>query len=238
MRIIREEVLEVEGLKVILQYKDVQNISIKIDKESRILVGVPYFSLRGKEQALDFVRQKLPWLRKHLEARSAQELPLPDNGFDGENIWLWGKHYKAVFTNAALGTPVAVRGEELIFSYRGTLTERKKQLLVEKFYGECFQKMLEAALKSWQPKLGLYASGCKIQRLKSKWGRCNVVTRELLFNLSLVHRPLACLEYVVLHELAHLYEASHNQRFKNFLSNYMPDWKDRRNLVNKFVFKV
>lgn len=236
MKILKEELEQVDDLSVVLQYKDVRNISIKIDKEGRILVGLPYYG--SKARALNFVREKIDWLRKHLASRLEQELPIPDNGFDGTNIWLWGKHYTAVFTKAVGEEKVLLRDRELLFTYKGNLTERKQQILVERFYWQCLQEMLEKSLERWQKILGLYANSWKMQRLKSKWGRCNIATKELLFNVSLVHRPLTCLEYVVLHELAHLYEASHNQRFKNFLSRYMPDWKEQRDLVNKFVFKV
>lgn len=235
MKVLREETVVVDELEVILQYKDVQNISIRIDKSKRVLVGLPYYG--AKEKALSFVREKVSWLRKHLAERSLQVLPIPDEGFDGTNIWLWGKNYQATFIKATNEEQVLLHDGKLVFTYKGTLTERKKGLLVEKFYRQCFEEMLKLALEQWQPKLGLYASSWKMQRLKSKWGRCNIATKELLFNISLVHRPLPCLEYVVLHELAHLYEASHNKRFQNFLSSYMPDWKERRSLVNKFVFR-
>lgn len=236
MKILKEELEQVDDLSVVLQYKDVQNISIKIDKDGRILVGLPYYG--AKARALTFVREKADWLRKHLASRAEQELPIPDNGFDGTNIWLWGKHYTAIFAKATGEEQVLLRDKELLFTYKGALTERKKQQLVERFYWRCLQEMLEKSLERWQGILGLYANSWKMQRLKSKWGRCNVATKELLFNVSLVHRPLSCLEYVVLHELAHLYEASHNQRFKSFLSRYMPDWKVQRDLVNKFIFRV
>lgn len=237
MKVLREEPAQVEELQVLLQYKDVRNISIRIDKEGRILVALPYYG-EHRAQALAFVREKAAWLRKHLAERPEDGLPNPDNGFDGTNVWLWGKHYLARFAQTKGEEQVLLQGQELLFTFKGKLTERKQLLLVEHFYCSCLEEMLESSLARWQPKLGLYASSWKLQRLKSKWGRCNIATKELLFNVSLVHRPVSCLEYVVLHELAHLYEASHNQRFQNFLSRYMPDWKAQRTLVNKFVFKA
>lgn len=233
MKVLSEEIIQIEDIEAVFQYKDIQNISIRINNENKVLVSLPYGS---KIKAVAFVKEKLDWLRKHLAKRSEQEYAVPDNGFDGTNIWLWGKHYVAVFVKADSET-VSLHGEEIVYTYKGQLTERKQQILVEAFYKQCLEQMLTLALESWQPKLSLYASSWKIRRLKSKWGRCNVLTKELLFNISLVHRPLACLEYVVLHELAHLYEASHNQRFQNYLTKYMPNWKERRKLVNNFNFK-
>lgn len=235
MKVLREEVITVDDIELLLQYKDIHNISLRLDKQGRAVVSLP---LGAKGRALAFVREKMSWLRKQL-AVQAEQLPVPDNGFDGEHIWLWGKLYQVDFVST-IGTEQVLLREtnQLLFTYKGTLTERKQAVLVEKFYQQCFTKMLESVLTKWQPILGLYASSWKIQRLTSKWGRCNVVTGELLFNISLVHRPLLCLEYIVLHELAHLYEPSHNERFHAFLSHYMPDWQERRALLRKFTFTM
>jgi len=234
MRVLFEEQIQVDDFSILLQYKDLQNISLRIVKQGKVLVSLPVGS---KARAIEFIKTKEDWLRKHLAAKAEQELPVPDNGFDGINIWLWGKHYLADFRKSSSYEEVLLQGIQLVFFYKGTLTERKKQLLVEKFYWECMSEMLTNILSKWQPKVGLYASSWKLQRLKSKWGRCNVRTGELLFNVSLVHRPVSCLEYIVLHELAHLYEPSHSARFHNFVGSFMPNWKERRELLNKFVLK-
>jgi len=236
MRALDEEWVEIGGISLCFQYKDVVRISLRIDKQGRAVVSLPK---NKKKEALEFVQSKLDWLKKHLERYSqAENIPSPDNGFDGSYIWVWGKDYKTKFVKSSTNEQVFMQDNLLLFTYRGTLTERKKARLVENFYLECIKKMIDGALQKWQPILNLYCSSYKLQRLKSKWGRCNIRTKELLFNTALVHRPVVCLEYVVLHELAHLYEASHNYRFKNFLSHYMEDWQQRRKLLNEFVFKV
>lgn len=234
MKLYKEEFIEIEGINLLLQYKDVKNISIKINRQGQVVVGLP---IGAKSAALAFINQKLPWLKQKLNAREEQVLPIPDNGFDGVNIWLWGENYKVDFQQS-LEEKVLLKDKNIIFTYRGKLTESKREKLVESFYRSCLTEMLKLALERWQPILGLYASSWKLQRLKSKWGRCNVLTKELLFNVSLVHRPLACMEYIVVHELAHIYEPSHNERFHSFVGRFLPDWKERRKLLNNFIFKL
>lgn len=80
----------------------------------------------------------------------------------------------------------------------------------------------------WEEKTGLYCSSWKIKNVRSYWGKCNVQTRELTFNLSLAEKDDACIEYVVLHELAHIKYPNHGEEFKAFLSEYMPQWKKIR----------
>ena len=236
MKSLREEIVQVDDFDIHLLYKDIQNINIRIDKDGNILVSLPYYG--AKDKAIAFVREKANWLRKHLAEQEKPALPVPDNGFDGTNIWLWGKHYTATFEKAVGKEEVLLQEKELVFTYKGNLTPRKQAMLVEKFYCQCMLEMTARQLQIWQPKVGLYATSWKLRRLKSKWGRCNTRTGELLFNISLVHRPLVCLEYVVLHELAHLYEPRHSERFYSFVSSFMQDWQARRTLVNKFVFKL
>lgn len=234
MKTLREEYLELEGFSVILQYKEVRNISLKVSRQGQILVSLPVYG--AKEKAIAFVKEKKQWLEKHLQEKDGQSDTIPDQGFDGKHIWLWGYCYEACFQPSRETPKVLLKDNKILFTYKGVLTSRKQGLLVEKFYINCMSEMLEQALNKWQPQVGLYANSWKLARLKSKWGRCNIVTKEVLFNISLVHRPVACLEYVVLHELAHLYEPSHNARFKLFLSRYMADWQERRKLLNKFIF--
>lgn len=235
MKTLQEETIELSGVKIILQYKAVQRINLRIDKQGHAVVSLPTYK---KAEAIAFVKTKLEWLRKHLEQYSSSKaLPNPDNGFDGKNIWLWSKCYKARFVKTSINERVLMKDKLLVFTYKGVLSERRQEQLVERFYRECMAKMVEVYLQKWQPILNLYCSSYKLRRLKSKWGRCTINTKELLFNISLVHRPVVCLEYVVLHELAHLYEASHNSRFKAFLSYYMQDWQAKKKLLNEFFFQ-
>lgn len=236
MKPLKEECLELEGMKIVLQYKAVRNISLKVSPDRLVLVSLPYNG--AKEKALAFVREKSKWLQKHIQELEKQTAFSPDQGFDGKYVWLWGSCYIVNFQPACGNEQVLLKDNTILFTYRGNLTIKKQAMLVEKFYISCIGQMIEVYLAKWQPKLNLYAHSWKLARLKSKWGRCNITTKELLFNVSLVHRPVICLEYVVLHELAHLYEASHNARFKLFLSRYMSDWQQRRNILNKYIFTI
>lgn len=94
-----------------------------------------------------------------------------------------------------------------------------------------FQKKLEKYIAKWEPIMGVHASHWTMRTMKTRWGSCTVTTGRIRINTRLILYPEECLEYVVIHELCHLIEPSHNQRFKNYMTKFLPDWKQREKLL-------
>lgn len=99
------------------------------------------------------------------------------------------------------------------------------------------RKQLETFLipmiQKWEPIIGVHADQWGIKKMKTRWGSCNTVKKRIWINLYLIHKPLLCLEYVVVHELVHLLEASHNKRFYQLMTRFMPDWKIYKKLLQE-----
>ena len=114
----------------------------------------------------------------------------------------------------------------------GSTREMRESLLYE-WYREQFNPIISDLLVHWKPIVGVKISGWKVRRMKSRWGSCNIATAHISLNLELVRFPLRCLEYVIVHELVHLLERGHNARFYGFLNHFMPDWKERRQELNR-----
>ena len=93
---------------------------------------------------------------------------------------------------------------------------------------EALRKLLKEYILFWEPRMGVKSAGFRIRDMKSRWGSCNVLTGMLTFNLQLVHYDVSCIEYVVVHELAHLIERGHNARFWAAVQSALPDYKERR----------
>ena len=87
-------------------------------------------------------------------------------------------------------------------------------------------------LVDWQVIMGVSASSIGVKRMRTRWGSCNTGTKKIWLNLELAKKPIECLEYVLVHELAHLLEPSHNHRFKAYMSHFLPDWQTRKALLN------
>lgn len=94
------------------------------------------------------------------------------------------------------------------------------------------EKKAEELIRKWESVVGVQASGITIRQMKTRWGSCNVKTHHISINLALLDKPEECLEYVVVHELTHILEASHNQIFWGYMTKFYPDWKRVRSYLN------
>lgn len=94
---------------------------------------------------------------------------------------------------------------------------------------------VEHLVVKWEPVMGVKVSGITIRQMKTRWGSCNVKTHHININLALAKKPPECLEYVVVHEMTHILEASHNQVFWEYMSQFYPDWKRVRRYLNDEV---
>ena len=99
--------------------------------------------------------------------------------------------------------------------------------------GPCQRSRISELLPSWQAEIGVTAASWGVRKMKTKWGSCNTEAKRIWLNLELAKKPPECLEYILVHELVHLLERRHNERFKGYMDKYLPDWRERRSLLNK-----
>lgn len=85
----------------------------------------------------------------------------------------------------------------------------------------------------WEPRIGVTIAGLYVQRMKTRWGSCNSQARTIRLNTDLAKKPRECLEYVVVHELIHILEPTHNERFQACMNQFIPDWEHRRQVLNR-----
>ena len=100
------------------------------------------------------------------------------------------------------------------------------------FYRKILTEKISEYMPEWEALTELYSTSWQIKNMKTRWGTCNIKTGKIWFNLHLAEKPEICLEYVILHELAHLKVPNHGSEFKAFVSKYMPDWREIKKLLN------
>ena len=103
------------------------------------------------------------------------------------------------------------------------LSEQKHFL--QQWYRQQMHRLLPELIKKWSMIVGVTIAEYRVKCMKTRWGSCNPLAKRICLNLNLIHKPLGCLEYVIVHELVHLYEPKHNQRFYAFMDHFMPSWK-------------
>ena len=238
-RIIRETVLSLHGLKIKLRFKLVKNITLRIKETGDIFLTAPLgMSISEVQQ---FLESKEQWLRQKLQlvlqAQQKQEkkYSMGELPFDGQHVWLWGRRLPTRFllSGKKHGT-YEVQADAVCFYYRSELCKEAWCAFVEFFYKQEVLYSGAQLMAVWAKKMGVRPTGLKVHRMKTRWGSCNVRTGSINLNTLLACWPKECLEYIVVHELAHLQEANHSPRFHAIVERYLPEWRERKKLLEDF----
>lgn len=168
-------------------------------------------------------------------------IPVEVNRKKIKNMYLYVKPPAGEVSVSAPMRMPRERIERFVREKRDWIEKRRKRYAEQPFQPESgetkpYSEAERAALKEqiarllpkWEERTGLHCAGWQIRDMKTRWGSCSTQTKKIRFALMLARQPEECVEYVILHELAHLYEPSHNARFKAFLDGYMPGWREIR----------
>ena len=231
--------LKLHGLTINLQFKLVKNITLRIKEDGGIFLTAPMgMSISEVQQ---FLESKEQWLRQKLQlvlqAQQKQEkkYSMGELPFDGQHVWLWGRRLQACFllSGKKHGT-YEVQADAVCFYYRSELSEEARCAFVEFFYKQEVLYSGAQLMAVWAKEMGVRPTGLKVHRMKTRWGSCNVRTGGINLNTLLACWPKECLEYIVVHELAHLQEANHSPRFHAIVERYLPEWRERKKLLEDF----
>jgi|SRR5882762_9495641 len=109
-----------------------------------------------------------------------------------------------------------------------------RQVVLEHWYRRMLRKQLPGLLSKWEPLIGVKISECRIKKIKMKtrWESCNGAAMRIWVNLELAKKPAACLEYILVHEMVHLLERHHNDRFREYMDRLLPQWRVVREELN------
>lgn len=230
----KQEYLKVNGIEILIRRKPIKNLYLRIEQETlQAVISAP---LRMPAADIErFILSKANWLQQKLDFLAKRRLVFAAQETAGESLWLWGKKYAVRFIPGR--EKIVIAENEVIFSgnIENSSTEKLTRC-IDKLYRQQLTQQIEQFAAFWQKRLQLTAAGWRIRKMKTRWGTCNTFSRMITINYNLVRLPVECLEYIIVHELAHLYEASHNSRFKNFLTQNLPDWKQRESLLKHFTF--
>jgi predicted metal-dependent hydrolase len=224
--------LTIAGIEIELVRKHIKNVHLRIyPPQGRVRVSAPVRT--SKKFIAEFVTSKAPWIRKQ-QARIAAIPPKPELAFtDGEEHAFQGEPYTLQLHQAGGRASVAFDSTDRTIQIhaRDPRAEAVERLL-KRAYRKELQALLDSYIPPWEEALGVASTKIRIRSMKRKWGACRTRTADIVFNLELIKHPPICTEYVVLHELAHLIEGSHNARFKAILTEHMPNWRAVEAMLN------
>ncbi|MDF3822440.1 SprT family zinc-dependent metalloprotease [Leptospira sp. 96542] len=179
-----------------------------------------------------FVISKLSWIRSQQRKLQSQERETPRVFLNKESHYLWGKRYLLEVSHADAAPTVSLSPRKLFLQVRPGADAARCEEVLDAWYRQQLRDALPALLARWEPLLGVKASRVFVQRMKTKWGSCTPDSGYIRLNTDLAKKPPECLEYIVVHELVHLLEPTHNERFVALLDLHLPNWQHWRKRLN------
>jgi len=219
-------------MEIDIKRKKVKNITLKVKSQGTVHLTVP---LNTSDEFINkFLKSKEKWIKKKVEFfKDNYKNDIKKSYIEGENHKYLGEYYKLQVISSKkefVSLDIENKVIKLYVKDKQDL-ERKKELL-HKFYIEKAKIILKELTDKYANKLNETYASIKIRGMKTRWGSCNPVKKYINFNLQLIEKPISSIEYVVLHELAHLKHPNHSKEFWNYVSFYMPDWKLRKQKLN------
>ena len=212
-------------LQVTVKKKRIKNIYLRVHAPAGDVEVTAPFAVKS-EDIVDFVTRNADWIIKRrkriLTAQKSRPLYLP-----GDMIPLWGEKYVLVWVKSALSS-VRLQNGCLMLTAPADSTESERERLIKNFYRDEMFKAIIATKEERETSVGQKANEYRVREMKTRWGTCNILARRIWLNLKLAEYPPRALAYVMLHELTHLWERSHNARFWQLVERVCPDWRDIR----------
>ena len=225
------ETIQVDSIDIHLYRKTIKNLYIRVNPPNgQVTVSVPKrLSDKGVQQ---FITERLPWIREQQQKFIHYEEPLTFNYVEGETHYLWGKTFTLKVTERHAKHELIKTYDELhLFVRQGTTTENKA-LVIESFYKEQIAEQLQILVPIWEEKMSIVTPEIRLRSMKTRWGSCRVDGTRIWLNTELAKKPVESLEYVLVHEMVHLFEPSHNHRFRALMDKFLPDWRERQLRLN------
>jgi len=219
-------------LAVDVVLKDIKNVHLSVyPPTGRVRISAP------RRMSLDTIRvfaiSKLDWIKRQQTRLRQQERETPRDYVDRESHYVWGKRYLLTVAERDEPPSIELKHSRMVLRVRPRTDEDRRAALVKEWYREQLKEAVPLLLARWQPLLRVRVERFFVQRMKTKWGSCNHEARTIRLNTELAKKPAECLEYIVLHELVHLLEPTHNARFVALMDRFMPMWQFHRQVLNR-----
>jgi hypothetical protein len=224
--------IRVSGLPVQIVRKDIKNLHLGVyPPNGRVRVAAP---LRVSDNAVRLaVIDKLGWIKRHRAKFAAQPRQTKREMVSGESHYYLGRRYRLRVVEGRGPQCVIVRSRTILELYAcAGADEEDRQRVLQRWYRERLREIVPPLLAKWEAMLDVSAASVGIKRMKTKWGACNTDARRIWLNLDLAKKPVQCLEYLIVHELTHLIEPRHNERFVSLMDRHLPHWRLHRKMLN------
>jgi predicted metal-dependent hydrolase len=225
--------IEVGGVPVEIVRKDIKNLHLGVyPPNGRVRVAAP---LRLTDEAVRLaVITRLGWVRRRQASFEQQDRQSEREMVSGESHYVQGRRYRLnVFEKGVTRTIATRKNTTLEIRVSPGMDRRDREEALQQWYRQRLRSQLPELIAKWEPVVRVTVADCRIRRMKTRWGSSNATARRVWVNLELAKKPLSCLEYILVHEMVHLLERHHNDRFRDLMDKFMPQWRVYRDELNR-----
>ncbi len=223
-------IIEIDGIPIEVEKKPIKNINLRIyPPDGLVKLSAPItISDRFIRQHLQEKSEWIRYQRERIRKNSSFKEELLQTG---ASIAFKGKNYLLIVEEHHGPSHIEIK-DELLHCYTSPgLSQEQIKIFIEQWYRYEMSMLIPDLVRCWQKVVGVHVAEWGIKKMKTRWGSCNTRARRIWLNLNLIKKPLVCLEYVLVHELVHLLEASHNHRFYALMTQFMPQWREHQYLL-------
>lgn len=214
--------------------KSIKNLHLGVyPPDGRVRVAVPQHLTDDNVRLA--VIAKLGWIKKQQTAFQSQVRQSEREMVPGESHYVWGRRYRLEVVEGNGRHRVFIKNNsKLVLCVTPHTTTANREMVLQEWYRAEIKQRLPALLAKWQPIIGKSVAGCSIKKMKTKWGSCNIARQHIWLNLELAKKPVECLEYILVHEMVHLLERHHNDNFRVYMNQFLPQWRVYRDVLNQY----
>lgn len=228
--------LQLGDIAVDVVLKDIKNVHLSVYPPlGQVRISAP------RRMSLDTIRvfaiSKLEWIKRQQRTLREQERETPREYLDRESHFAWGKRYLLTVVEDDAAPVVELQHNRMVLRVRPGTDEARREAIVAEWYREQVKQAAPPLIARWEPLLGVRVRRFFVQRMKTKWGGCTPAASSIRLNAELAKKPRECLEYLIVHEMTHLLEPTHNARFIGLMDRFLPDWRHRRDLLNQLPLR-
>jgi predicted metal-dependent hydrolase len=212
-------------------FKDIKNVHLSVyPPRGRVRIAAP------RRMRLETVRvfaiSKLGWIKQQQRKLQEQDREPQREYLDWESHYVWGRRYLLKVSESETPPTIELKGNRMLLKLRPGANQQKRHNLLEEWYREQLREFVPGLIAKWERRMGVKVARFFVQRMKTKWGSCNPDRRSIRLNTDLVMKPRDCLEYIIVHEMAHLLVRRHDERFRRLMDRYLPNWEYSREALN------
>jgi predicted metal-dependent hydrolase len=211
--------------------KNIKNVYLSVQPpRGRVHISAP--SRMSLDNIRMFAISKLDWIKKQQKKLRDQERETPSEYLDRESYYVWGKRYLLSVIVGKGASSIELKHDQMLMYVRPGTNKKRHQVLLEGWYRGQLKSAVPPLITKWEPLLGVEVNQFFVRRMKTKWGSCNPKAGNIRLNTQLATKPPECLEYIIVHEMMHLLEPTHNSRFRALMDRFMPNWQFRNDQLN------